>query len=178
MKKIFVLMCAFNAFSSAQSTFKTLFLTSEIEGSRISRVISDHSFVKNAFDLLEKELTKDLGGCRVDFYVSPSRKKGDGLIIDVSSDKLQLTWDDEDSYDYAPRPGAPGKDYAIVRRSHKGGILDRTSFHFVIVSKEVAKQLASLLIGKGETVDAIKQQVSIDGSEIEKLMELASFQQF
>ena len=177
MKKIFVLMCAFNAFSSAQSTLKTLFLSSEVDGSRISNVISDHSFVENVFDLFGKELTRDLRGCKVEFYVSPSRKKGDGLFIKVKDEKLGITWDYEDSYDYAPRPGVPGRNYAIIRRSPYSGSgqLDRTSFYFIIVSKERARRLASLLIGKGETVDAIKQQISIDSSEIKELMELASF---
>ena len=176
MKKIFVLMCAFNAFSSAQSALKTLFLSSEVDGSRISNVISNHSSVENVFDLFGKELRKD-SRCRVDFYVSSSEEKGDGLIIEVSNDKLQLIWDGEDSYDYAPRPGAPGKNYAIVRRSPYSGSgqLDRTSFHFIIVSKEKARELASLLIGKGETADAIKQQISIDSSEIEELAKWVNF---
>lgn len=141
-------------------------LKSEVEGTKIRRIVGRHSSVDDIFSFCEKPILSE-PICKIDYSVIPSNEKGDGVVIDVNGEELKLTWDYEDSYDYAPRPVVSTGNYAIVREDQFG----KTSFSFVVVPKEKAEKLAYELIQKGEQDSFVSQQVGISREKIQDLRE-------
>jgi hypothetical protein len=139
-------------------------LRSEVEGTKIRRIVGTHSSIDNVFSFCGKPLTnKPI--CKINYSVAPSDKKGDGVIIDVNDEELRLVWDYEDRFDYAPRPcGSNGK-YVIVREDKHG----KTLFRFVIVPQKKAEEIASRLIQDGEQDNVIIQQVGLFQEKVQKL---------
>lgn len=166
MKKIlFCSIIFFSVFSNAKSMSapNAVFLRSEIDGVKISRVVTTHSSVDDVFSFCDRRLTTR--PCEIGYYVSSSDESGDGVIITADDEELRLTWDYEDSCDYAPRPVESYGKYAIVREDQFG----KTAFRFVIVSREKAEEIASSLIQKGEQDSSISQQVGLPQKRIQDL---------
>lgn len=124
---------------------------------KLKKFYLDHSYARA---INSSEVDKG-GIIKIGFITRRSENTGDGVCIeitDVSSKKseLKLYWDYEDRYDYYPKPVPSDGNFVIVRAESPN------KYVFDVVTKQQAQGMAFDLITKGESLEAVKEQIGLD----------------